>query len=81
MTMLIDGDEHAITPAVWEVFEHWYGDKAYRQAGIVADIEAAARRQVVTDLRVKAAKDWPGIGVFLEDIIEVVKSGADGQPE
>ncbi|MEV6684418.1 hypothetical protein AB0N28_03580 [Streptomyces sp. NPDC051130] len=50
MTMLIDGEEHAITPTVWEVFERWYGDKAYRQAGIVADIEAAVRAQVAEEL-------------------------------
>ncbi|MET9959290.1 hypothetical protein ABZ128_09410 [Streptomyces sp. NPDC006326] len=78
MTVIIDGEEHAITPAVWEVFERWYGDKAYRQAGIVADIEATVRAQVEEELRAKAVQDWPGIGLLLEDIADVVRGGVRG---
>jgi hypothetical protein len=50
MTMQIDGEDYEITPAVWEVFKGWYGDKAYRQAGVVADIEAAVRKQIADDI-------------------------------
>ncbi|MFB8071089.1 hypothetical protein [Streptomyces californicus] len=49
MTMQIDGEDYEITPAVWDVFTNWYGDKAYRQAGFVAEIEAAVRAQVATE--------------------------------
>lgn len=78
MTTEIDGEDWEITPAVWAVFETWYGDKAYRQAGFVEELEAAVRKQVADDLRAKAATDWPGIGLFLEDIIVVVeRTGAD----
>jgi hypothetical protein len=38
------------------------------------------RAQVVADLRTKAARDWPGIGVFLEDIIAIVERGPNGEP-
>lgn len=47
--MIIDGEEHAITPEVWAVFDGWYGEKSYRHAGFVADIEAAVRAQVARE--------------------------------
>ncbi|KDQ65715.1 hypothetical protein [Streptomyces sp. NTK 937] len=50
MTMQIDGEDFEISPAVWEVFDAWYGDKAYRQAGFVAEIEAAVRAQVAKEI-------------------------------
>ncbi|MFE5093263.1 hypothetical protein ACFRCI_23600 [Streptomyces sp. NPDC056638] len=81
MTMEIGGEDWNVTPAVWEVFDEWYGDKSYRHAGFVAEIEAAVRAQVVADLRAKATRDWPGIGGFLEDIIAVVIGGVDGEPQ
>lgn len=40
--MIIDGEEYEIYPDVWEVFQDWYGDKAYRQAGFVEDIQMQA---------------------------------------
>lgn len=50
--MLIPGDdeERNITPAVWEKFEGWWGDKAYRQAGFVEELEALVRGSVADDL-------------------------------
>jgi hypothetical protein len=44
--VIIEGDEYDITPVVWEVFQGWYGDKAYRQASMVEDIEKTVRSQV-----------------------------------
>ncbi|MYW28348.1 hypothetical protein [Streptomyces sp. SID2119] len=81
MTMQINGEDYEITPAVWDVFDNWYGDKAYRKADFVAEIEAAVRAQVVDDLRTKAARDWPAIGGLLERIIAVVERGPDGEPQ
>lgn len=43
--------------------------------GPLTEIRPDVRAQVVADLRAKAARDWPGIGVFLEDIIAVVQGG------
>ncbi|MFF1417587.1 hypothetical protein [Streptomyces sp. NPDC058280] len=79
MTVQIDGDDYEITPDVWEVFKGWYGDKAYRHADFVEGIECAVRSQVEAALKAKAAKDWPGIGDFLVDIIYVVRGGEDGE--
>lgn len=50
MTMQIDGEDYEITPAAWDVFTDWYGDKAYRQAGFVAEIEAAVRKHVADEI-------------------------------
>ncbi|MFE6518847.1 hypothetical protein [Streptomyces sp. NPDC057748] len=47
----------------------------------MAETFRIVRAQVVADLRAKAARDWPGIGVFLEDIIAVVVGGVDGEPQ
>ncbi|MFE7398000.1 hypothetical protein [Streptomyces sp. NPDC057557] len=80
MTMEIGDEEYDVTPAAWAAFDEWYGDKSYRYAYVVAEIEAAVRAQVVADLRAKAARDWPGIGLLLEDIIAVVEGGVDGEP-
>lgn len=77
MTMQIGGEDYEISPGAWEVFEGWR-DKAYRDAWVVESIEWAVRKQVVADLQAKAAKDWPGIGDFLADILHVVRGGADG---
>ncbi|MFJ4768498.1 hypothetical protein ACIP88_05175 [Streptomyces uncialis] len=81
MTMQIDGEDWEISPSVWTAFKDWHGDKAYRQARFVAEIEAAVRAQVADDLRTKAARDWPAIGRLLERIIAVVERGPDGEPE
>jgi hypothetical protein len=80
MTMQIDGDNYEITPAVWDAFDGWYGDKSYRHADFVEGIEWAVRSQVEAALKAKAAKDWPGIGDFLADILHVVRGGEDGEP-
>ncbi len=37
----IDGEEYEIYPAVWEVFEQWWGDKAYRHAEFVEEFQQA----------------------------------------
>lgn len=71
MTMEIDGETYNISPGAWKVFNGWR-DKAYRDAWIVEQIEEEVRLQVIADLRAKAAKDWPGIGVLLDDIVNVV---------
>lgn len=49
MTMNLDGEDWNITPAVWKVFDDWYGDKSYRCAGMVADLEAAVRETVADE--------------------------------
>lgn len=46
--MIIDGEERAITPAAWDIFDAWR-DKAYRDADIVERIEAAVRAQVAKE--------------------------------
>lgn len=64
--MIIDGEEFNISPAVWDVFADWYGDKAYRQAGAVEAMEAAARRAVVEDLAASGyiqAAGWVAGGI------------------
>jgi hypothetical protein len=75
MTMEIDGENYEISPAAWEVFDHWR-DKAYRDAWVVESMEWAIRKQVTADLQAKAAADWPGIGDFLADILHVVRGGS-----
>ncbi|KUN16551.1 hypothetical protein AQJ23_44975 [Streptomyces antibioticus] len=76
MAMEIDGESYSISPGAWKVFEGWR-DKAYRDAWIVEQIEEEVRLQVIADLRAKAAKDWPGIGVFLDDIVSAVCEGIE----
>ncbi|WP_328967920.1 hypothetical protein [Streptomyces sp. NBC_00239] len=79
MTMTLDGEDHEITLAVWEVFERWYGDKAYRQAGMVAELEAEVRRQVADEFAARERSvdmtvgaivapggDWTPIGHGME---------------
>ncbi|WP_181799334.1 hypothetical protein [Kitasatospora acidiphila] len=44
--MLINGDDYEISPGVWEAFESWWGDKAYRQAGMVEMIEKKVREVI-----------------------------------
>ncbi|MFI2212998.1 hypothetical protein [Streptomyces sp. NPDC020141] len=58
MTMQIYGEDWTITPEVWEVFQRWYGDKAYRKAGFVAEIEGVVRECVAADLRNHAPTEW-----------------------
>ncbi|MFB7188438.1 hypothetical protein ACFCZT_24715 [Streptomyces sp. NPDC056230] len=55
-------------------------EEARDEHGPLTEIRPDVRAQVVADLRAKAARDWPGIGVFLEDIIAVVMGGVDGKP-
>ncbi|GAA1064720.1 hypothetical protein GCM10009574_023330 [Streptomyces asiaticus] len=78
--MEIDGEDYEISPEAWKVFDRWR-DKAYRDAWVVEAIEWEVRKQVIADLQAKAARDWPGIGDFLSDIVHVVRGGGDGQPE
>lgn len=61
--IIIDGDdeERAITPAVWEAFADWYGDKAYRKADFVEELELKVREAVVNDLR-RAARAANPVG-------------------
>jgi hypothetical protein len=49
--MEIQGEEYEISPSVWELFEGWWGDKAYREAGMVQMIEKAVRKEVKKGLR------------------------------
>lgn len=44
--MNINGDEYSISPEVWAAFEEYWGDKAYRQAGMVEMIEMKVRGAV-----------------------------------
>jgi hypothetical protein len=45
--MEIEGEWFEIHPDVWAVFESWYGDKAYRHAGMVEAIATTAIRTAV----------------------------------
>ncbi|MFB7114081.1 hypothetical protein [Streptomyces sp. NPDC056291] len=74
----IDGESYAICQGAWDEFSGWR-DKAYRDAWVVELIEREVRKQVVADLQEKAARDWPGIGILLDDIIHVVRGGVDGE--
>ncbi|MEU1254820.1 hypothetical protein ABZ445_16220 [Streptomyces chartreusis] len=74
--MEIDGESYEVSPGAWEVFEGWR-DKAYRDAWVVEQIEGEVRKQVIADLQAKAARDWPGIGVLLDDIVSVVREGIE----
>jgi hypothetical protein len=47
----IEGDDYEISPEVWEVFEGWWGDKAYRQADMVEAIEKKVREAIKERLR------------------------------
>lgn len=76
MALQIDGESWRISPGAWKVFAGWR-DKAYREAWLVQQIEDEVRMQVAADLRDKAAKDWPGIGVLLDDIVEVVQGAVE----
>ncbi|MEU7243372.1 hypothetical protein [Streptomyces sparsogenes] len=60
MTMQIDGEDWEISPSVWEIFDYWYGDKSYRQANFVEQIEAAVRAQVAADLEAHARSKTSG---------------------
>jgi hypothetical protein len=62
--MRIDGDEFKISPEVWAVFEGWYGDKAYRHADFVEEIEAKVRENVSKDVAARGQElreddEWP----------------------
>jgi hypothetical protein len=48
--MEIDGEEWGISPEAWRSFEEWYGDKAYRHADVVQDIEWAVRNLIASKL-------------------------------
>ncbi|WP_030997548.1 hypothetical protein [Streptomyces sp. NRRL F-5630] len=50
MTTHIDGEDWNISPEVWALFGHWYGDKAYRKAAFVAEFEAAVRTRVASEI-------------------------------
>ncbi|MCM2391751.1 hypothetical protein [Streptomyces albipurpureus] len=74
MTMEIDGENWEITPSVWAVFEDWYGDKAYRQAGFVAEFEAAVRKQVDAE---RSATPETSVRIDMESVI---RAGGEWQP-
>lgn len=89
MTMEIDGEDFDITPAVWEVFDNWYGDKAYRKADFVERFESAVRAQVVKETgdvltvdgvtrRVVQADFWDR-GDALDSYFVWVVRGPDGE--
>ncbi|MFD6363490.1 hypothetical protein ACFWFX_27135 [Streptomyces roseolus] len=78
MITVEDGDEYAITPEAWEIYSR-YRDKAYREAAVIAEMEAAIRRQVAreyeerarqvrTDVgaQVRPGEGWAPIGYGLE---------------
>lgn len=49
--MNLNGEDFEISPSVWRVFEEHWGDKAYREAGMVEMIEKAVRKTVKKRLR------------------------------
>ncbi|MFD0276199.1 hypothetical protein ACFVHB_20160 [Kitasatospora sp. NPDC127111] len=51
-----DGEERAITEAVWEAFEGWYGDKAYRHADFVEELETVLRRHIAGEIAAEGAR-------------------------
>ncbi|MGW1828867.1 hypothetical protein ACWCO0_09505 [Streptomyces tubercidicus] len=48
---------------------------------VASATERHVRATVVRDLEAKAARDWPGIGDFLADIVCVVRGGVDVEPQ
>ena len=42
----IGGELHEVSPEAWKAFDDWYGDKSYRHAYVVAEIEKAVRDRV-----------------------------------
>ncbi|MFD4699809.1 hypothetical protein [Streptomyces niveus] len=75
--MIINDEQREITPAVWDVFTDWYGDKAYRKADFVERIEAAVRAQVAKE---RAAEEGERLitdaGTF--SVEEVTNIDSDG---
>lgn len=43
MALIIDGDELDMSPEFWVRFANWWGDKAYREAGMAQELELTAR--------------------------------------
>lgn len=63
----IDGEMFFISPAAWKLFEDFWGDKAYRQAGFVESFQALVLREAAEKIRAKAhdlygAPDVAGTG-------------------
>jgi hypothetical protein len=78
MITVEDGERYEISPEVWEIYSR-YRDKAYREAGIVEEMEAAVRRQVAREYEARAQQvrtevgakvrpghGWAAIGYGLE---------------
>ncbi|MFC8583188.1 hypothetical protein ACFUGD_01220 [Streptomyces sp. NPDC057217] len=55
MIRLEEDDEYPISPEVWQIFDQWYGDKSYRHAGMVVELEAAVRKRVAADILTRGA--------------------------
>lgn len=48
--MWIGGELHEVSPEAWEAFDNWYGDKSYRHAHVVEEIERALRRKIANEI-------------------------------
>ncbi|MFJ9694907.1 hypothetical protein [Kitasatospora sp. NPDC101183] len=81
-----DGEERAITPDVWEAFAEWYGDKAYRKADFVEELEAALRRHIADEIaaegqRLRDHEEWPLSREerdCYDDASRIARGGVDG---
>lgn len=51
----IDGEMFSISPAAWKLFEDFWGDKAYRQAGFVESFQALVLREAAEKIRLRGA--------------------------
>jgi hypothetical protein len=48
--MEIGGELWEVSPEAWKAFDDWYGDKSYRKAGVVAEIESAVRKKISDEI-------------------------------
>lgn len=55
--MEIDGQRWTIYPKAWEIFQDWYGDKAYRQASFVEELQAAVLDELADEIHGQAQQD------------------------
>ncbi|MGW0468292.1 hypothetical protein ACWDX6_23955 [Streptomyces sp. NPDC003027] len=61
MITVEDGEEYEISPEVWDIYSR-YRDKAYREAYIVAEMEAAVRRRVEREYDERARQVRTNVG-------------------
>jgi hypothetical protein len=48
--MEIGGDLYEVSPEAWQAFDYWYGDKSYRHAHVVEEIERALRIKIANEI-------------------------------